>query len=68
MQEKVKQSRATKLGNMYLLKVSKRNSRKRHEICSKFTIKTQERCKCFNVNFEQISHHFLVILLLTLNK
>ena len=47
--------------------------RKRCEICSKLIIKTPERrqCRCsgvFIVNFEHISHLFLVFLLLTLNK
>ena len=50
-----------------------RNTRKRCEICSKLTIKTLEqrqRCRSgvFIVNFEHISHLFLVFLLLTLNK
>ena len=42
------------------------------EICSKLTIKTQERCQwrrsdVFMINFEHISHLVLVFLLLTLN-
>ena len=42
------------------------------EICSKLTIKTPEqrhwrRYGVFIVNFEHISHFFLVLLLLTLN-
>ena len=50
-----------------------RNTTKRCEICSKLTIKTpvrrQWRCSgIFIVNFEYISHLFLVILLMTLNK
>ena len=57
----------------YLLKVNNRNARKKREICSKLTIKTPERCQwrrsgVFIVNFEHISHLFLVFLLLTLNK
>ena len=42
------------------------------EICSKSTIKSQERHWCrsgdFVVNFEHISHFFLLYLLLILNK
>ena len=58
---------------IYLLKVNSINTRKRYEICSKLTIKTpgwgQWRCSgVFFVNFELISHLFLVFLLLTLNK
>ena len=49
------------------------NTRKRCEICSKLTIKTPELRQrslsgVFIVNFEHISHLFLVFLLLTLNK
>ena len=44
--------------NIYLFKVTNRNTRKRCEICSKLTIKTPERRP----------HLFLVFLLLTLNK
>ena len=62
--------------NIYLFKISRRNSRKKCEICSKLTIKTQEprqrrhrRCSgVFIVNFEHISRLFLGFLLLTLNK
>ena len=47
--------------------------KKMREIRSKLTIKIPERRKCcrssvFNVNFEHISHLFLVFLLLTLNR
>ena len=60
---------------IYLLKVNKRNTRIRCEICSKLTIKTikiPERCQwrrsgIFIINFEHISHVVLVFLLLTLN-
>ena len=61
---------------LYLLKVNKRNTRARCEICSKLTTKTPERRQCrrqcrrsgvFIVNSEHISHLVLVILLLTLN-
>ena len=58
--------------NIYLFKVRNRNTRKRSEICSVLTIKTPERHQLrrsgvFIVNFEHISHLFLVFLLLTLN-
>ena len=58
--------------SIYLLKVNKRNIRRRCEIYSKLTIKTPERRHChrpgvFIVNFEHISHLVLVFLLLTLN-
>ena len=57
---------------IYLLKVNKRNTRRRCEICSKLTIKIPERrqwcCSgIFIVNFEHISH-LLVFLLLTLSR
>ena len=50
-----------------------RNSRKRREICSKLTLETPEQYHwrhsgVFIVNFEHISHLFLMFLLLTLNK
>ena len=57
---------------IYLLKVNNRK-RTKCEICSKLTIKTPERrhwwpCSgVFIFNFEHISHHALVLLLLTLN-
>ena len=59
--------------NIYLFKVNNRNIGKRCEICSKLTIKTPERCQwrrsgVLIVNFENISHLFLVFLLLNLNK
>ena len=48
-------------------------TRKRCEICSELTIKTPERrhwCRSsvFIVNFEHISHFFVMFLVLTLNK
>ena len=57
----------------YMFKVNNRNIRTRFEICSKLTIKTPERCcwHCsgvFIINFEHISHLFLVFLLLTLSR
>ena len=59
--------------NIYLFKFNNRNTRKRCEMCSKLTIKTPERCHWRHsgvsiVNFERISHLFLVFLLLNLNK
>ena len=63
--------------NIYLFKVNSRNTRKRCETRTKLTIKTPERRQwrrswrrscVFIVNFEHISHLFLVFLLLTLNK
>ena len=54
--------------NIYLLKVSNRNTKTRSEICSKLTVKTPERRQgVFIVNFEHISHLVLVFLLLILN-
>ena len=58
--------------NIYLFKVKNRNIRK-SEICSKLTIKTlallhSPHSGVFIVNFEHISHPFLVFLLLTLDK
>ena len=57
----------------YLFKVNNRNTRTTSEIYSKLTIKTPERhhrrrYSVFVVNFGQIIHIVLVILLLTLNK
>ena len=54
---------------VYLLKVNNRNTRKRCEICSKLTMKIPERRRSgiFTVNFEHISHLFLVFPLLSLN-
>ena len=44
---------------IYMFKVNNRNTRIRCEICSKLTLKTQERCcHCsgvFIVNFEQVN-------------
>ena len=50
----------------YMFQVNDRNSRARCAICSKLTIKTP-RSGVFIVNFEHISHIFLVFLLLTLS-
>ena len=59
--------------DIYLLKCNNRNTKTRCEICSELTIKTPERhqwpCSgVFIVNFEDISHHILVFLLLTLSR
>ena len=59
--------------NIYLFKVNNRNTGTNCEICSKLTIKAPEQCYwrrsvVFIVNFEHISHLFLVLLLLTSNK
>ena len=54
--------------NIYMFKVDNRITRKSCEICSKLTIKTPERLGVFIVNFEHISHLFLVFLLLTLSQ
>ena len=56
--------------NVYLFKVNNRNTKKRYEMCSMLTIKTPERrhWRVFTVNFEHISHRFLVCLLLNLSK
>ena len=56
-----------------LYKVNNRNNRLRYEICSKLKIKTPERRQrylsgVFIVNFEHISHIFLMFLLLALKK
>ena len=61
------------LENIYLFKANNRNTRKRCEICSKWTIKLPEqrhwrRSGVFIINFEHISHLLLVFLLLNLNK
>ena len=56
--------------NIYLFKVNNRNTGKRCDIRSKLTIKIPEQChrrhsSVFVVNFEYISHPFLVFLLWT---
>ena len=58
---------------IYLLKVNIRNTRTQCEICSKLEIKTPERCHwrrsgVFIVNFDHMSHLFLVFLLAILSK
>ena len=54
--------------NIYLLKVNDRNTRTRREIYSKLKIKTSDDVAVFIVNFEHVSHPFLVFLLLTLSR
>ena len=61
--------------NSYLLKVNNRNTRTRREIYSKLKIKTPDDVAVFSVNvavfivnFEHVSHPFLVFLLLTLSR
>ena len=59
--------------NMYLFKVNNSNTRKRCDTYLKITIKARERCHrslsgIFFVDFEIITHPFLMLLLLTLNK
>ena len=56
-----------------LIKVNNGTTRTKCEICTKLTIKTLERRQyhrsgVFIVNFEQISHIFLLFPLLTLSK
>ena len=56
---------------IYLLKINYRNTRTRCEICSKLTIKTQERRQwhgfgVFDVNFEHILQLVLVFLLINI--
>ena len=55
--------------DIYLFKVNNRNTRKKSEIWPKLTIKTRQwrRSGAF-VNFEHVSHLFLLFILLTLNK
>ena len=56
--------------NIYLFKVKIETIEKKCEICSKLKLKAQEwrRSGVFIVNFEYISHFFLVFLLMTLNR
>ena len=55
-------------GNFYLFKFNNRNTRKRCELSSKLRINTVESLfGVFIVDFEHISHSFLVFLLLNLN-
>ena len=57
---------------IYLLKVNNRNTKARCEIYSKLIIKTPERLRerrsgVFIINFEHMSYHVIVFLLLILN-
>ena len=57
----------------YMFKVNNRNTSKRYEVRSKLTLKIPERSDWrrfgdFIVNFEHISHLFLMFLLLTLSR
>ena len=56
----------------YMFKVNNRNVRTRYKLFSKLTIKVSKqrrrRSDVFVVNFEHISHLFLVFLLLTLRS
>ena len=55
--------------NIYLFKISSRNTTKKCEICSKLTIKTVERRSgVFIATFEHILHLFLVLLLFSMNR
>ena len=70
--QSVRKNAITNPVGIYMLKVNNRNTRARCEICSKLTMKTQERCQwrrpgAFIVNFEHILHLVLVFSLLTLN-
>ena len=60
------------IAKIYLLKFNNRNTRKRREVCSKLTIKTSEQCwrlsGVFIVSFGNISHLFLLFLVLTLDR
>ena len=59
--------------NIQFFKINNRNTRKRCKVYSNLTMKTKEgrhwrHSGSFTVNFEHISHHPLVFLLLILNK
>ena len=59
--------------SIYFFIANNRNTTKRCEICSNLTIKTPQQLHgailaFFAVNFEHISHLFLVLLLLPLNN
>ena len=63
----------TKPAGNYMFKINNRNTRARCEICSKVKIKATEPQQwrlsgVFIVNFEHISHLFLVFLLLPLSR
>ena len=57
----------------YMFKVNNRNSKTGCEIYSRLTIKTPERHHCgrsgvFIVNFDHISHLFVVFLLISFSR
>ena len=59
--------------SFYFTQVSDRNTRKKCEICLELTIETLEprhwrRYGVFIFSFEHVSHLFIVLLLVTLNK
>ena len=54
--------------NIYFFKVNSVNTRKRCEICSTLTAKTSENVIGHILTTEHISHLFIVLLLLTLDK
>ena len=55
--------------NIYMVKVNNRNTRKTGEICSKLTIiSSYGRHWTYAINSKDISYHFLVFLLLNLNR
>ena len=59
--------------NIYLLKVSNKNSRKRCDICSNLTLKRSDRlqwsrCDVFINDFKHMWHLFLVLVLFSFNK
>ena len=59
--------------NIYLFKVSNRNSRKRCDICSNLTLKRSDRlqwsrCDVFINDFKHMWHLFLVLVLFAFNK
>ena len=54
--------------NIYQFQVNNRITRRRYEIYSKLIIKTPQHSGVYIVNFEHISHPFLMFTCLTLNK
>ena len=68
----MKELNKTNPAGNYMFEVNNRSTRKRCEICSTLTIKIAERRRRRSgisiINFEHISHPFLVLLLLTLSS
>ena len=64
-----KQLEVSNLENIPMVEVNNGNTRRKCGICSELTIKTPERRRSgvFIINFERISHLFLLFLLLALN-